>query len=149
MRKLAVLLIVALALTGCPAWAEATPGEIVSGYLSVVASLEDGSAGYSLKLAKAVCEVIGFAKTHGEDEDLSGKLSTAWDALGEERQARFTENFSEVALMADELFEHAEDVLPTFEDAGVGDDIAPLAKDEQAKLNWQALAEATRSIIDE
>ena len=127
-----------------------TAAELVSGYLDVVARQEAGSAGYSLKLAKAACSILRFALEgqlwNADADEMEANLITAWEALGEDRQARFTENYPEIAALADDVFAAWDDARYAFEDAGVGDEMSALLENRALRPSWQTLAEATEAL---
>lgn len=121
--------------------------EMVSDYLEVVAGLEVGSAGYSLKLAKATYNILRFALDrqlwNADADELQMNLLVAWEALGEERQTRFSENYPEIAALVNDVFSGWEDARYTFEDAGVAEEMTALLDDRALFPSWQALADAT------
>ena len=152
MRKAFALLTAALLMAAMPLCAAlgegaTTPQALLTGYLSPVAEPGEGSAGYSLKLAVAVCKALTFAEEKAlrdADRDaLVENLDIAWDALGAARQLRFMENRDAVFAQADAAFEDYANEAPLYEDAGVDADMARLAASETARAAWQVLTEAT------
>ncbi len=127
-------------------WDAPTAAALVSDCLEPVARLEVGSAGYSLKLAKATYNILRFALDNQlwnvDTDELHANLAAAWEALGEERRADFSENFTEIAALANDVFATWEDARYAFEDAGVSDEMTALLEDKALRPSWQALAEA-------
>lgn len=122
-----------------------TPGadELTGRYLDVIAGIEQGTAGGSLKLAARTCETIdyayGNALWNADGKVLGDNLLSAWEALGADRQANFDENFIDVLNLADAAFDSYGDVAGQFEDAGVGERMAFLAASDEARQSWQML----------
>ena len=126
--------------------------ELATGYLPVILGIEQGTAGASLKLAQAACEVTGFAAAHdlseAEDENLTACMMVAAEALDGEELSRFAENFDAVRGLLDGCFEDWEANRPAFEDAGAAEDMERLISDEAVRLNWEKLRDGTQAMVD-
>ena len=128
-------------------------GELVTHFFKPVMDLEVGSAGYSLKLARAVYDVVRYCWVadlwNVEPDALEKNLTAAWEALGDERQGRFTENFGEIAALADEAFDSYDVSASVFIDADVGGQMADLVGDMATRLSWQTLRDRALALTSD
>ena len=109
-----------------------------------VADYPAGTAGADLKAGALVSRFVSIAAVYGitaDDIADAASLGTdAWAALDKDKQALFVENFTEViAPMAFEAVDDFEAVRGTFDDAGVGEEMASLVAAEGISENVQAL----------
>lgn len=122
------------------------------GFIAPVAGLEEGTAGASLKLAQAACEVTGFTAALdlsevGED-DLTYCVLLSMESLGEMDVEEFAQKFAAVRGQIDDAFANWEANRPAFEDAGVAGDMDALVADEAARANWERLRDCTQELLD-
>ena len=123
--------------------------ELAEDFIQVVAGVEQGTAGASLKQAIAACEVWQFAA--GSDladlgvDGLKACLQESLESVDEEVRAAFEENFDGIAALLDACLEDWEANRPLFDDAGVAGEMDALVLDEEVHLNWEMLRDASRS----
>ena len=106
-------------------------------YFTPVISWHPGTAGSSLKLAMAACEVLKFAA----DEDLRNtdvpamrdNMLKAFESLSAEDQAVFDENFMSIYALIDSCFE----------DSGTAEEMAALLEDPTVRVSWEVLRNNT------
>ena len=132
---------------------EAIPvDELTEGCFKVIAGVEQGTAGASLKLAEAVCEVGKFAGSYDlsevDDDNLSVCVLMALVEFSDDEQAAFGQNFDSVSALLDACFEDWDANRAVFEDAGVDEDMDALVADDAARLSWEKLRDSTREILD-
>lgn len=112
-------------------------------YFMPVNSWHPGTAGSSLKLAIAVCEVLEFA----EDEDfwctdipaMRDNMLKAYESLSADEQAIFDENFMSIYALIDSCFEDWESNRGVFEDSGKAGEMAALLADPMVRVSWEVL----------
>lgn len=110
-------------------------------------SWHPGTAGSSLKLAAAACEVLEFA----EDEDLwntdipamRDNMLKAFESLSDDDRAVFDENFMSIYALIDSCFEDWESNRGMFEDSGTAGKMAALLADPMVKVSWEVLRNHT------
>ncbi len=110
-------------------------------------SWHPGTAGSSLKLAMAACEVLEFA----EDEDLwntdvpamRDNMLTAFESMSSDDRAVFDENFMSIYALIDSCFEDWESNRGAFEDSGTAGKMAALLADPMVKVSWEVLRNHT------
>ena len=134
-----------------PAPAEApTAQELSEGYFSVLASLEAGTAGASLKTAIAASEVCAFAEKYelyNPDVDaLRANMVTAYEAMEKDEQAAFWQSFDSVRELLDECLDEYESNRAMFEDAGVADAMDEVMYDPLNRLAWRNLRDQTLTL---
>ena len=117
--------------------------DLAEGFLRPIADLETGTAGYSLKLAIRTCEAVRFAwgnaLWNADVQGLRDNLAAAWERLDADARQRFYENFPEVVRLADAAFANCAEARGTFDDAGVGEDMALMAASPEARQSWRTL----------
>ena len=136
-----------------PATAEAPSAEdLAEGYFAVIAGLESGTAGASLKTAIAASEVCAFAVAHElynpDVEPLRANMLAAFRAMDEDEQALFWENFETVRALLDDCLEDYEANRAVFEDAGVAEAMDEVMYDPLNRLAWENLRDHTLTIGD-
>ena len=120
-------------------------------YFLPVANLENGTAGSGLKEAALAHDLVRFAFENAIwDANIRGmrdSMLEAWEGLSEEERSRFDENFmGAVVPLLDEAFGGYDAVAGQFGDAGVGDDMAYLAENREARESWQTLLANTLTL---
>ena len=125
-----------------------TAAQLEDGYFSVVAGIEKGTAGSSLKLARGAANAFAFAQDYAtgsvKQKTFRDNMLEAWNSLSEEEQANFDENFLDVVNLLKDVT--ADNLPAVFEDAGVADLMREnLAKDNAMK-NWDALTANTLTL---
>ena len=127
-----------------------TAEELATGYLDVLAGLESGTAGASLKAAIAASEVCAFAAAHGlydpDAKPLQDDLIAALEAMDEDARARFWEGFDAVSALLDDCLEDYEANRAVFEDAGVAEAMDEAMHDPLNQLAWVSLRDQTLEI---
>ena len=116
-------------------------------YFTPVISWHPGTAGSSLKLAMAACEVLKFAA----DEDLRNtdvpamrdNMLKAFESLSADEQAVFDENFMSIYALIDSCFEDWESNRGAFEDSGTAEEMAALLEDPTVRVSWEVLRNNT------
>ena len=134
-----------------PVPAEApTAEELTEGYFAVIAGLETDSAGMALKTATAASEVCRFAEAHAlydpDEESLRANMRAAFEAMGEDGQARFREGFEAVRALLDDSLEDYDANRVVFEDAGVTEAMDEVMYDPLNRLAWENLRDQTLSM---
>ena len=96
---------------------------------------QPGTAGASLKLCIASFGVLDYAESFGADEKL-GEFAVAYiDSLSEEERAVFSDNFSEIDVFCEDLFDSGiESMKLLINDAG-----NPNKHDEYTKEKYDAV----------
>ena len=149
MKKRICLLLVALLCAGLAlAFAESAPtlptaDECLAEYLQVVAGMEEGTAGASLKQALAARDVLRFAmrcKPFWDTNALRDNLLQALEGMSQDDQTAFNGNLRDIiAPTLEGVFANYDEVAGTFDDAGAGEDMASLSRDPEAKAAWEDL----------
>ena len=120
------------------------------GFFGVLAGLETGTAGASLKMAGAACEVCAFAAAHAlynpDVAAMRANMLTAFEAMGEDDQALFWESFEAVRALLDDSLEDYEANRALFEDAGVADAMDGMLCDPLNRLAWENLRDQTLTL---
>ena len=137
---------------------ERAPGEapaaeaLAEDYLRVVAGIERGTAGASLKLAEATARVVAFAEESalwGVDADaLLENLREAWESLSDGERDAFAENLPLVAELIEDSLADWQARRGVFEDAGAAEPMERLAEFAQNRLAWEVLRDGTRILLD-
>ena len=112
-------------------------------YFRVIAGVEKGTAGSSLKLAQAAAQVTGFSSQF-EMWDLDAQAFRAnmlegWESLTDEERAAFDDNFLDVVGMIDSALNDWDSAKGAFEDAGVAEDMEMVVFDPLYRLAWENL----------
>ena len=136
-----------------PAPAEAPSAQaLTEGYFSVIAGLESGTAGASLKTAVAAADVCAFAEANAlynpDVEPLRANMLAAFEAMDEEGQAAFWTNFDAVRALLDDCLENYEGNRGVFEDAGVAEAMDEAMYDPLNRLAWENLRDHTLALGD-
>ncbi|MBQ6047762.1 MAG: hypothetical protein IJL40_00270 [Oscillospiraceae bacterium] len=121
--------------------------DFLEDYFMPVNSWHPGTAGSSLKMAIAACEVLEFA----EDEDfwctdipaMRDNMLKAYESLSADEQAFFDENFMSIYALIDSCFEDWESNRGVFEDSGTAGKMAALLADPMVKVSWEVLRNHT------
>jgi len=112
-------------------------------YFERIAGVERGTAGASLKAALAARDALRFAFEYDlwntDMPAMRGNMLAAWESLDDDARARFDENLFGIADLLDGAFGDYASVAGMFEDAGVGEDMARLVTDEDARRSWETL----------
>ena len=102
-----------------------------------------GSAGSSLKGARAACSLAAFAAekqlANADERYLSEAIADALAALSEEQKAELSFNLPSIHTVLTGAFENYESVRGLFEDSGCAEDIALLLADPSAAKHFSAL----------
>lgn len=116
-------------------------------YFRMLAGLETGTAGSSLRAAEAACDVFSFAAFNGLDnpdiELLRANMLEGFSYLDEDEQAAFWQGFDIVRELLDNCFDDYEANRAVFEDAGVADMMDMLMEDEVYRTAWENLRDHT------
>jgi len=116
-------------------------------YFDVLANLETGTAGASLKAAAAAADVCAFAMDNGlwdaQKPNLRENLLAGFETLDEDGQAMFWEGFESVRALLDDCLEDYEANRAVFEDAGAADTMDEVMYDPLNRLAWQNLRDYT------
>lgn len=120
-----------------------TPEELVENYFKVIGGIQPGSAGSSLKQAKAAGSVLSFAYMNelwaADTEALRANLLTAWNGLTADEQAAFDGSFISVLTQMRDAWADWEANQGPFMDAGVGDMMMHLMPLRSSQLSWDVL----------
>ena len=120
---------------------------LAEGYFKVLANLEVGTAGASLKTAIAADAVCHFAENnllYNPDVDaLRANMVEAFDAMGEDEQNAFWQGFDAVRPLLDDCLEDWEANRAQFEDAGVAESMDEIMYDPLNRLAWENLRDHT------
>ncbi len=129
------------------------PEEIRAGYYQLLAGLEPGAAGASLKLAQAVTELYRFCAAHpfwAMDRDaFAQSLSAAQEALNEEEKALFAQNRGNLTEEAFRLLEEQEVPGPAYTDAGLEEQITALRNDPSVRYSVEVFIFAVETLNEE
>ena len=122
-----------------------TPEQYVDGYFKVIGGIETGTAGASLKEARAAVEAFAFAQQYSistaDYQTMRDNMLAAWESMTEEQQQDFDASFISVVELLKDL---DADALPSvFEDAGVADQLKELLGQKNALENWETLSSNT------
>ena len=131
-----------------------TAEAFLSDYFQTVANVEDGTAGASLKQAIAARDVVRFAlRGNFWDIDLDTakrSMLEAWNGMGEADRDSFITNLTEIiAPLLVDAFGNYDEVAGTFDDAGVGADMAWLVENREAQQSMETLLACTMAMSDE
>ena len=125
--------------------------EYRSEYYMAVAAVEVGTAGSSLKQAETARDILRFAlRNNLWDTDYKGmrrNMLAAWEGMSAEEQSAFDSNLQEIFMpMLENVFTNYDEVAGSFEDAGIGEDMALLSEDREAKASWETLLSNTMTL---
>ena len=122
-----------------------TAEQFVDGYFKVIGGVEQGTAGSSLKLAKAAEEAFAFAQTYAiksvDNKTLRDNMLKGWESMTDEERSAFDANFLDVVELLKEV--SADKIPAEFEDAGVADALKTLLQQKGAYANWDTLTANT------
>ena len=154
-KLLSLILILLIACTAALAEADApaepfpapTPDELTNDYFLVIAGIEQGTAGASLKQAEAVAQVASFAIGHSlyntDIPALRENLLTAWEGLSDETRAAFDANFIPAVELVSACCDDFDANRGAFDDAGVAETMEMLVYDPLNRLAWDNLVANT------
>ena len=125
--------------------------EFRSEYFMAVANVEESSAGSSLKQAETARDIVRFAlRNNLWDTDFKGmrrNMLSAWEKMSADEQSTFDSNLQEIFMpMLESAFGDYAQVSGSFEDAGIGEDMAWLSENREAKASWQTLLGNTMTL---
>ena len=130
-----------------------TPEEIRAGYYQLLTGLEPGTAGASLKLAKAVAEVYRFCGGHPfwamDTEAFAVNLLAAQEGLSEEEKAVFSQNRGALTEEAVRLLDETEEPGSAYADAGVEEVMDELRNDPSVRLSVETFIFAVETLNEE
>lgn len=122
-------------------------------YFRVLANVETGTAGASLKTARAACLVCGFASAydlHDPDvEQLRDNLAAAFAMLDGNEQTAFWQGFAAVRELLDGCLEDYGARRAVFEDAGLAEEMDMNMDSEQVLSAWENLRDLTLAMGNE
>lgn len=122
-----------------------TAEQFVDGYFKVIGGVEQGTAGSSLKLAKAAEEAFAFAQTYAiksvDNKTLRDNMLKGWESMTDEERSAFDANFLDVVELLKDV--SADKIPAEFEDAGVADALKTLLQQKGAYANWDTLTANT------
>lgn len=122
-----------------------TAEQFVDGYFKVIGGVEQGTAGSSLKLAKAAEEAFAFAQTYAinsvDHKTLRDNMLKGWESMTDEERSAFDANFLDVVELLKDV--SADKIPAEFEDAGVADALKTLLQQKGAYANWDTLTANT------
>ncbi len=128
-----------------------TAEELTEGYFEVLAGLEPGTAGVSLKTASRAAKVCAFAEEYAlydqDEKTLSANMAAAWEAMEEEKQDAFRQGFDMVNTLLDACLKDYESSRPLFEDAGAADEMDEIMNDPRNLLAWEILRDQTMELV--
>ena len=127
-----------------------TAEAFAEGYFSVIAGLEAGTAGASLKTAIAASDVCAFAVAHDlynpDDAPVRANMLAAFTAMDEAGQAQFWQNFDTVRALLDDCLDDYDANRAVFDDAGVADAMDAVMYDPLNRLAWMNLRDYTLTL---
>ena len=119
----------------------------------ILTTLEEGTAGSSLKAAQAAQEILSFATSRQiwnmEANARNAGIAKAWDGLTDEEKKLVKQYFGKegsVAWMIEDAFYDYDSVKGVFEDAGVADDMEALSQNIYARRSFEALHAAVEAL---
>ena len=124
-----------------------TADAFADGYFRLIGGIETGTAGSSLKMAKAACDAVRFAADNhleaADIETMRSEMLTAWEGLSDEERSAFDGNFMDVVMLLDQCMEDPASNHGMFEDAGAAEEMDALLADEAAMEAWRTLRDHT------
>ncbi|MBR0463683.1 MAG: hypothetical protein IJJ23_04785 [Clostridia bacterium] len=128
----------------------AQPDEFAERFFRVIAGVEQGTAGSSLKLCEAARDAALFAVDYEmwnpDVEAIRANMLEAWNSLTDEQRSAFDSNFMDVVTLMDGCFEDWDANRPQFEDAGAADDMDMVIYDPLNRLAWENLKAYTLTL---
>lgn len=127
-----------------------TEKQLLNGFFKVVAGIERGTAGASLKEAEAAAEVFKFAQDYSiatcNIEELRDNMLDVWeDKMTADQRAAFDESWMGIVQLLDGI--QAKGKVPAaFADAGVADEFKTLMAQDGAWDNWDTLRSHTMTM---
>ncbi|MBQ8953297.1 MAG: hypothetical protein IJ048_04210, partial [Clostridia bacterium] len=134
-----------------PAPAEAPTVEALKeGYFDVLANLESGTAGASLKASVASSEVCDFAEAYElynpDVEKLRANMLAAFESLSADEQTAFQQNFDTILWLLEDCLNDYDANRAIFEDAGVAEVMDEVMYDPLNRLAWENLRDHTMTM---
>ena len=127
--------------------------DLVKGYFHVIGTIPKGTAGASLKLAKAVAEVYRFCAGHPfwamDTEAYALNLVAAQEGLSEEEKAVFTQNRGALTEEAVRLLDETEELGSAYADAGVEELMDELRNDPSVRLSVETFIFAVETLNEQ
>ncbi len=124
--------------------------EIKAGYYQQAIGLEEGTAGASLKLARAVGNVFEFCSLHSfwcmEYAPFVQALADAQNSLTAEEKAAFDLHRAALALELTRLLEEDEETRSVYDDAGVGERLNVLRNDPAVRFSVETFIFAVETL---
>lgn len=126
-----------------------TEKQLLDGFFKVVAGIERGTTGASLKEAEAAVAVFQFAQDYSiatcDIEDLRDNQLDVWEDMTQAQRDDFDANWMGVVQLLDGI--KANGTIPAaFEDAGVMDQFKKLKDQKGAWDNWDTLRSHTMTM---
>lgn len=124
-------------------------------YFRPVSGYHPGTAGSSLQEAQAAYAAVSFADDNelfrmDQDaamvDEVRANMLSAWESLTDEERAAFDENILSLSGLVDSCFSDWESVKPSFEDAGVAEQMEQYIYDPLAPVAWDNLFSNTMTI---
>lgn len=116
-------------------------------YFRRVGSVPLATAGSSLDLAAAACDVLAFASGNelwlSDTETLRNNMLAGWESLTDEERANFDACFPELNELLYGCFADWEQNRGRFDTAGVADTMDELLADGTSEWSWEALSANT------
>ena len=118
-----------------------TAEQFVKGYFDVIAGIEQGTAGASLKEARAAVKAFTFAQEYKIDsadyQTMRDNMLAGWETMTAEEQQDFDNSFISVIELLKGVT--ADNIPAVFEDAGVADELKTQLSKKNAVENWETL----------
>ena len=123
------------------------PADFIEEYFLFISGIEEGTAGVSLKKARAACSVMNFAAVNElcitDYPSFRDNLLEGFEELSKEEQEAFDANLVDITQLIDDCVVNWEANKGTFEDAGVADLMYVFLSDPIAVLSWDMLKSNT------
>ena len=139
MKRLLILLLALLLLTGCGK-AAISADQIRENIIDEVVSCHPGTAGSSLRQAAAAANVLRFATEQKlSKNDCKAAFEKAWRESDEETKGYFRENYDGLSWLITAAFSDYDSVSGVFEDAGAAETMRTALGAADAEKDWDAL----------
>lgn len=123
------------------------PADFIEEYFLFISGIEEGTAGVSLKKARAACSVMNFAAVNElcitDYPSFRDNLLEAYLELSEEEQEAFDANLVDITQLIDDCIADWDANKGVFEDAGVADLMYVFLSDPIAVISWDHLKSNT------